>query len=94
MKRPFPIGSKQHLLNLHLCLILENETYQIINNYLVNAISKEAEYFEIVSNAKCCEYCDEFYLPGVHPISELAEKPPFHPDCKCLIIFYINEPEE
>lgn len=53
----------------HLCLILENETYQIVNNYLANTISKEAEYFEIISNAKCCEYCNEFYLPGVHPIS-------------------------
>lgn len=78
----------------HLCLILENETYQIINNYLDNTVSKEAKYFEIISSSKCCEHCDEQYLPGIYPINEFIEKPPFHIDCKCLAILYINEPEE
>lgn len=78
----------------HLCLILENEAYQITNNYLNNIVSKEAKYFEVISNAKCCEYCNELYLPGIHPIAELNERAPFHVDCRCLTIFYIDKPEE
>lgn len=78
----------------HLCLILENETYQIINNYLANTVLKEAKYFEIISSSKCCEHCDEQYSPGIHPINEFIERPPFHIDCRCLVIFYINEPED
>lgn len=78
----------------HLCLILENETYQIINNYLDNIVSKEARYFEIISSSKCCEHCDEQYLPGIYSINKFIEKPPFHIDCRCLAIFYINEPKE
>lgn len=74
----------------HLCLIAENESFEILNSFMTNTVSKEAKFFEVIQTSKCCEFCDEQYLPGIHPIGELNEIPPFHVDCQCGIIYYME----
>lgn len=75
----------------HLCLIVENESYTVLNSFLVNTVAKEAKSFEIIQSTKCCEYCNEQYASGVHNIGKLKEIPPFHVDCNCLIVYYTEE---
>jgi HPr kinase/phosphorylase len=51
----------------------------------------EINYFEILG-ANCCENCDGG--SGIKPISELKSIPPYHPNCGCMVVYYIDNPEE
>ena len=35
--------------------------------------------------------CEYWVLKGKMPIEELEELPPYHPDCDCQVIYYIDK---
>ena len=35
--------------------------------------------------------CEEWIKMGKFPIKDLVERPPYHPNCECEVIYYIEE---
>lgn len=80
----------QKTLDFAIIKIIDNEAYVVSNAVLYNKLKKSANYFQILSRI-CCELCDD--LSGeILPIEQLKEIPPFHPVCKCMIIYYQDKP--
>ena len=80
----------QKTLDFAIVRIIDNEAYVISNVILYNKLQKSAKYFQVLSGV-CCELCDD--ISGeILPIEQLKEIPPFHPVCKCMIIYYQDKP--
>ena len=83
--------SVQKILDIEIVRIMDTESYIISNTILHDKLKKVSKYFEILGG-NCCEYCDE-HISGIQNITQLEDIPPFHPNCQCMVIYYINKPE-
>ena len=87
----FDYDSVQKVLDFELVRIMDTEAYVISNAILHDKLKKVSNYFEILGT-NCCENCDGG--SGIKPISELKSIPPYHPNCRCMVVYYIGNPEE
>ena len=76
-------------------LVMDTETLYASNHVIHGKLKKYATYVEIFGSPECesedgglCEY---YVSKGKMPIEELDELPPYHPDCECEVIYYIDE---
>ena len=72
----------------HMCLILDTETFQIINQTIKNKVS--SSYVEIIGSRECDHLCSEYCDGEVHKEEDI-EFPPYHPGCQCQVIYYEEE---
>jgi hypothetical protein len=72
---------------------MDTETSCVSNGIIHGKINKHATHAEIIGNGECDDHpeCDFWLSKGKMPIEELEELPPYHPDCECEVIYYIDE---
>lgn len=76
-------------------LVMDTETLYASNHVIHGKLKKYATHVEVLGSPECesedggmCEY---YVSKGKMPIEELDELPPYHPDCECEVIYYIDE---
>lgn len=75
-------------------LIVDTETNCVSNGIIHGKVHKHAKYVEIHGGADCTEEtgpCEYWISKGKMPIEELEELPPYHPDCECEVIYYVEK---
>ena len=76
-----------------IILIVDTETLTVSNAVLHGKLNKKAKYVEVIGEADCWEenggLCEYWISQGKIPINELTELPPYHPDCECMVIYYL-----
>lgn len=79
----------------HVWCILNTESLHLSNNLIHEKLKKYANYVEIYGVGECMEHdgspCEEWIKMGKFPIKDLVERPPYHPNCECEVIYYIEE---
>lgn len=82
----------QYMFN-RCVLIVDTETSCVSNGLIHGKVNKHAVYAEIVGSGECETHpeCDFWITKGKMAIEELEELPPYHPDCQCEVIYYIDE---
>ena len=85
---------KDYLYN-RIVLIIDTETLYASNHVIHGKLKKYATHIEVINfDEECCEdhpECEHWLKQGKIPIEELEELPPYHPDCECEVIYYIEE---
>ena len=80
-----------------LVLIMDTETLYASNHVIHGKLKKYATHVEIIGISECSGedegLCEYYVSKGKMPIEELDELPPYHPDCDCEIIYYIEDEE-
>lgn len=83
----------QYMFN-RCVLIVDTETACVSNGIIHNKVNKHAKYAEVLEGAECMDIpgseCEYWISKGKMPIEELEELPPYHPDCDCEVIYYIE----
>ena len=81
-------------LRNRIALIMDTETLYSSNHVIHGKLKRKAKYVEVINiNEDCCEEhpeCEYWLKRGKIPIEELAELPPYHPDCECEVIYYFE----
>ena len=74
-------------------LIMDTETLYASNHVIHGKLKKYATHVEVIGAATCLEHekCDYYTSLGKIPIEKLDKLPPYHPDCECEVIYYIDE---
>ena len=76
-------------------LIMDTETLYASNHVIHGKLKKYATYVEVIGSPECDDedggMCEYYVSKGKMPIEELDELPPYHPDCECEVIYYIDE---
>lgn len=76
-------------------LIVDTETSHSRNHIIHGKMKKYATHVEILEWPECAEEpgseCEYWLVKGKMPIEDLKELPPYHPDCDCQVIYYIDE---
>lgn len=76
-------------------LIMDTETLYASNHVIHGKLKKYATYIEVIGSPECDDeeggMCEYYVSKGKMPIEELDELPPYHPDCECEVIYYIDE---
>ena len=76
-------------------LIMDTETLYASNHVIHGKLKRYATHVEIVGSPECDSedggMCEYYISKGKIPIEELDELPPYHPDCECEVIYYIDE---
>ena len=77
-----------------IVVIMDTETLYSSNHVIHGKSKRKAKYVEVINiNEDCCEEhpeCEYWLKQGKIPIEELAELPPYHPDCECEVIYYFE----
>ena len=84
-KELIPIAKRT--LGFALVKIVDTESFQVANGLLNEKLKNTAKYFENL-NGDSCGGCDEETGYGIRPIKYLDNFPPYHPECRCMIIYY------
>ena len=78
-----------------IVLIMDTETLYASNHVIHGKLKKYATHVEVINTNEdfCLEHeeCEYWHSKGKMPIEELDELPPYHPDCECEVIYYIDE---
>lgn len=78
-----------------IVLIMDTETLYASNHVIHGKLKKYATHVEIFGSPDCDSedggMCEYYISRGKMPIEELDELPPYHPDCECEVIYYIDE---
>lgn len=78
-----------------IVLIMDTETLYASNHVIHGKLKRRATHAEVVNgNSEICwehEECEYWLSKGKMSIEELEELPPYHPDCECEVIYYIEE---
>ena len=78
-----------------IVLIMDTETLYASNHVIHGKLKKYATHAEVINvNEDFClehEQCEYWASKGKMPIEELNELPPYHPDCECEVIYYIDK---
>ena len=78
-----------------IVLIMDTETSYATNHVIHGKVKKYATHVEILEQPECMDEpgseCEYWVLKGKMPIEELEELPPYHPDCDCQVIYYIDK---
>ena len=76
-------------------LIMDTETLYASNHVIHGKLKRYATHVEIAGSPECDSedggMCEYYISKGKIPIEELDELPPYHPDCECEVIYYIDE---
>ena len=74
-------------------LVMDTETLYVSNHVIHGKMKKYATHVEVIGAATCLEHeeCDYYTSLGKIPIEKLDKLPPYHPDCECEVIYYIDE---
>ena len=76
-------------------LIMDTETLYASNHVIHGKLKKYATHVEVIGSPECDNedggMCEYYVSKGKMPIEELDELPPYHPDCECEVIYYIDE---
>ena len=76
-------------------LVMDTETLYASNHVIHGKLKKYSTYIEVVGSPECDNedggMCEYYVSKGKMPIEELDELPPYHPDCECEVIYYIDE---
>ena len=76
-------------------LIMDTETLYASNHVIHGKMKKYATHVEVIGSPECDSenggMCEYYISKGKMPIEELDELPPYHPDCECEVIYYIDE---
>ena len=76
-------------------LIMDTETLYVSNHIIHGKVKKYATHVEVINaNEDFClehEECEYWHSKGKMPIEELDKLPPYHPDCECEVIYYIDK---
>lgn len=76
-------------------LIMDTETLYASNHVIHGKLKKYATHVEVIGSPECDNedggLCEYYVSKGKMPIEELDELPPYHPDCECEVIYYIDE---
>ena len=77
-------------------LVMDTETLYVSNHVIHGKIKKYATHSEVIGAATCLEHeeCDYYTSLGKIPIEKLDKLPPYHPNCRCMVVYYIDNPEE
>jgi hypothetical protein len=75
----------------HILLIMRNECWTVYNELLYNELKVYNIYCEITHANACCDVCADEYDGGIIHISQLTERPPFHPGCECEILYFTKD---
>lgn len=91
MKR---IESERKDYFLHrMMLIVNTESLTVSNGILHKKLAKHAVYVEVTnSDDDICwqhEECEYWLRKGKISVDELTELPPYHPDCECMVVYYL-----
>jgi hypothetical protein len=91
MKR---IESERKDYFLHrMMLIVNTESLTVSNGILHKKLAKYAVYAEVTNSDDdiCWEHeeCEYWLRKGKIPVDELTELPPYHPDCECMVVYYL-----
>ena len=84
-KELIPIAKET--LSFALVKIVDTESFQIANGLLNEKLKNTAKYFENL-NGDSCEGCNKETGYGIRPIKYLDNSPPYHPECRCMVIYY------
>ena len=83
---------KNYLLH-RMMLIVNTESLTVSNGILHKKLAKHATYAEVTNSDSdiCWEHteCAYWLSKGKIPVDELTELPPFHPDCECMVVYYL-----
>ena len=78
-----------------IVLVMDTETLYASNHVIHGKLKRYATHVEVIGSPDCeiesgglCEY---YISKGKMPIEELDELPPYHPECECEVIYYIEE---
>lgn len=74
-------------LSYALVKIIDTESFQVSNGLLKEKLKDTAKYFENL-NGDACGLCLEKAEYGIRPIKYLDDEPPYHPECRCMIVYY------
>ena len=78
-----------------ITLIMDTETLYASNHVIHGKLKRKEKYVEILGSPECEDedegMCEYYVSKGKMPIEELEELPPYHPDCECEVIYYIEE---
>ena len=88
------IDSERKDYFLHrMMLIVNTESLTVSNGILYKKLAKYAVYAEVTnSDDDICwqhEECEYWLSKGKIPVDELTELPPYHPDCECMVVYYL-----
>lgn len=85
--------SAQYMFN-RCVLIVDTETACVSNGIIHSKVNKHARYAEVLEGAECADLpaseCEYWIKKGKMPIEELEELPPYHPDCDCEVIYFLD----
>lgn len=88
--------SLKNLLTYNLTRLLNTETMAIHNKAVWQLVKDKAIYVEIWNEDDQCDGncgCDVYYDKGKFLLKDLAELPPYHPDCECYPVYYMKDEE-
>lgn len=99
MKIHFEVAIKRDNPSLYyynrLVLVMDTETLYASNHVIHGKLKKYATHVEVIGSPECSDedegLCEYYVSKGKMPIEELDELPPYHPDCECEVIYYIDE---
>ena len=78
-------------------LIMDTETLYASNHVIHGKLKRYTTHVEVAGSPECDSedggMCEYYISKGKMPIEELDELPPYHPDCECEVIYYIDEEE-
>ena len=78
-----------------IVLIMDTETLYASNHVIHGKLKRKAKYVEVFGSPECEEedegLCHHYVSKGKMPIEDLEDLPPYHPDCECEVIYYIEE---
>ena len=99
MKIHFEVAIKRDNPSLYyynrLVLVMDTETLYVSNHVIHGKLKKYATHVEVIGSPECSDedegLCEYYVSKGKIPIEELDELPPYHPDCECEVIYYIEK---
>lgn len=78
-----------------IVVIMDTETLYASNHVIHGKLKRRASYVEVINgnNEACWEHpeCEHYLKQGKIPIEELELLPPYHPECECEVIYYIDD---
>lgn len=78
-----------------IVVIMDTETLYASNHVIHGKLKRRATHAEVINtNRECCEEhpeCAHYLKQGKIPIEELELLPPYHPECECEVIYYIDD---
>ena len=89
-------NSLEYMYN-RIILIMDTETLYASNHVIHGKLYRHASHVEVIGSPECevenGGLCEFYTSKGKMPIEELDELPPYHPDCECEVIYYLEKKE-